>query len=189
MDSDAPAGASTLGKRPCVFLDRDGVLNKRKLTLVRRLDQLVILPGVGASVARFTKAGYACVIATNQEFVGHGYITRPDHEAIMRAVVAACEADGGKVDGVYACLHPKNIDCDDRKPKPGMLLQAAKELDLDLARSFMVGDQRKDMKAGRGAGARTILVDHRLRTRMQGAQRFADHVCADLRAAAEWILA
>jgi D-glycero-D-manno-heptose 1,7-bisphosphate phosphatase len=174
--------------RPCVFLDRDGVLNRRRLTLVRRPSQVVLLPGIAEAAARLDKAGYALVIATNQEFVGHGYIRRRDHDEIMARCVAGLETQGAKVAGVYACVHPRTVDCDDRKPKPGMLLQAAQDLGLDLARSFMVGDQRKDMKAGRAAGCRTVLVDPRLRTRMQGAQNFADHVCRDLPAAADWIL-
>lgn len=180
--------------RPCVFLDRDGVINRRKLTLVRRPDQLVLLPGLGLSAARLAKAGFALVIVTNQEFVGQPwlggtYIRRPDHDAIMRLCVEALELEGAKVEGVYACMHPRSVDCEDRKPKPGMLLEAAKAHDLDLARSFMVGDQRKDMKAGKAAGCTTILVDPRLRTRMQGAEAFADHVCRDLPAATDWILA
>jgi D-glycero-D-manno-heptose 1,7-bisphosphate phosphatase len=187
LDSDAPAGPSSLG-RPAVFLDRDGVLNRRKLNLVRTLDQLRILPGVGASVARFTQAGFAVVIATNQEWVGQGYIKREEHDAIMGAVVDACQEEGGKVDGVYACLHPKTQDCHDRKPKPGMLTDAARDLGLDLRRSFMVGDNRKDVQAGRAAGTTTVLVDPRLRTWLQRATRYADHVAPDLLGAADWIL-
>lgn len=182
---EAPPGAAP---RPAVFLDRDGVLNRRKLRLVRRLDELRILPGVGQAVARFTEAGLAVVIVTNQEFVGHGYIRREEHEAIMESIVDACQEEGGKVDGVYACTHPKWEDCHDRKPKPGMLLDAARDLRLDLGRAFMVGDNAKDMKAGKAAGVRTILVDPRFRTMAQGAQKHADHVCADLLEAADWIL-
>lgn len=174
--------------RPAVFLDRDGVLNERRLRLVRTLDQLRILPGVGHAVARLTEAGFAVVLATNQEWVGAGYITPEDHETIMGAVVDACEEEGGKVDAVYACLHPKWQDCHDRKPKPGMLLDAARDLGLDLPRSFMVGDNAKDMRAGKAAGVTTILVDPRFRTTLQQAAKDADHVCADLLEAADWIL-
>lgn len=174
--------------RPAVFLDRDGVLNKRRLTLVRTPAQMVLLPGVAEAGARLKKAGYALVMATNQEFVGMGYIARPDHERIMRIVTDAFAAAGAPFDGVYACLHPKHVQCHDRKPKPGMLLDAARDLSLDLSRSFMVGDNAKDMLAGRRAGARTVLVDPRLRTRVQRAHLHADHVCADLPAAAEWVL-
>lgn len=174
--------------RPCVFLDRDGVLNRRKWNLVRKPSELVILPGVGEAVARLTRAGFAVCLATNQEFVGMGYIKREDHEEVMRIVVDACESAGGAVDGVYACLHPRGSGCDDAKPKPGMLLQAAKEHALDLRASFMVGDNAKDMLAGRRAGCRTVLVDPRLRTWWQRAGRNADHVAPNLPRAVEWIL-
>jgi D-glycero-D-manno-heptose 1,7-bisphosphate phosphatase len=175
--------------RPCVFLDRDGVINARRFPVVRRPDQLVILPGVGDAAARLHTAGYALVVATNQEFVGDGWIKPADHEAIMARCVAALEEKGAKVAATYACTHPHGEACDDRKPKPGMLLAAARDLGLDLARSFMVGDQRKDVQAGRAAGCRSVLVDLRLRSRLQGAARWTDAVRRDLPDAADWILA
>lgn len=174
--------------RPAVFLDRDGVLNRRKWNLVRRLSEVVLLPGAAAAAARFSQAGFVVVIATNQEFVGSGYIKRSDHDEVMAHIVDAIAKEGGKVDGVYACLHPRGSNCHDQKPKPGMLLDAARDLDLDLARSFMVGDNRKDMGAGRAAGTRTVLVDPRFRTWLQDARSLADHVCRDLPEAASWIL-
>lgn len=178
---------------PAVFLDRDGVLNKRRLPLVRKPSQLRILPGVAESVARITRAGYAVVIATNQEFVdqpwiGGTYIRREDHDEVMRLIVEEMEREGGAVDGVYACMHRRGSGCDDAKPKPGMLKAAAKELGLDLRQSFMVGDQAKDMIAGRRAGCRTVLVDPRWRTRLQGAEKYANYVCRDLTEATRWIL-
>jgi len=197
LDTDAPAGTSSResrpGLRPAVFLDRDGVLNERRLLLVRRPDQLQILPGVAESVARITRAGFAVVVVTNQEFVAHRwlggtYIRREDHDEVMRLVVEEMEREGGAVDGVYACLHKRGSGCDDAKPKPGMLKAAAKDLDLDLRRSFMVGDQAKDMLAGRRAGCRTVLVDPRLRTKLQGAEKYANFVCRDLAEATRWIL-
>jgi len=179
--------------RRAVFLDRDGVLNKRRLALVRKPSQLVMLPGVPEAVARLTDAGFVVVIATNQEFVdqpwlGSTYIRREDHDEIMRALVAATESAGGRVDAVHACMHRRGSGCDDAKPKPGMLLAAARELDLDLPRSFMVGDQAKDMLTGRRAGARTVLVDPRLRTRLQRAEAYANHVARALPDAVAWIL-
>lgn len=174
--------------RPAVFLDRDGVLNARRLGLVRTPAQLRLLPGIAESAARLTRAGFALCIATNQEFVGTGYIRREDHEAVMDVVVRELERAGGKVDGVYACLHPRGSGCDDAKPRPGMLLAAARDLGLDLRASFMVGDNAKDMLAGRAAGCRSVLVDERLRTRLQGARRHADHVARALPEAVEWIL-
>lgn len=176
-------------KTPAVFLDRDGVLNRRKWNLVRKRSELVLLAGQAEAAKRFTDAGYAVVIATNQEFVGMGYISREEHDAVMAEVVRELESRGGKVWGVYACMHPRGSGCHDAKPKPGMLLDAARDLDLDLPRSFMVGDNAKDMHAGRRAGTRTVLVDPRLRTRLQRAHLHADHVARDLPAAADWILA
>lgn len=180
--------------RRAVFLDRDGVLNARRIALVRKPSQLRILPGGPESVAKLTRAGFAIVIATNQEFVdqpwlGGTYIRRADHDEVMRRIVAAMESQGGKVDRIEACMHRRGSGCDDAKPKPGMLLRAAAALELELPRSFMVGDNAKDMLAGRAAGCRTVLLDPRLRTRMQRAEANADHVAADLSAATEWILA
>lgn len=185
-----PAPGASPGRRAAVFLDRDGVLNRRHWRLVRRPDECQVLPGVPEAVARLTRAGFAVSIATNQEWVGHGYITLKDHEEIMRLVVDACESGGGAVDGVYACTHRRGSpECDDRKPRPGMLIAAARDLGLDLRASYMVGDNLKDMLAGRAAGCRTVLVDPRLRTWLQRAHRHADHVARDLPAAADWILA
>lgn len=179
--------------RPAVFLDRDGVLNARRLPLVRKPSQLKLLPGVAESVARITRAGFAVCIASNQEWVaqpwfGSTYIKPEDHEEVMRIVIDEMEREGGAVDGVYVCLHKRGSGCDDQKPKPGLLKRAAKELGLDLRGSFMVGDNAKDMIAGRRAGCRTVLVDPRLRTTLQRAEHFATHVARDLPTATEWIL-
>lgn len=179
--------------RPAVFLDRDGVLNRRRLLLVRKPSQVKLLPGIAEACARITRAGFAIVIATNQEFVdqpwlGGTYIRREDHDEVMRVIVDEMEREGGAVDGVYACMHRRGSDCHDAKPKPGMLTDAARDLGLDLRQSFMVGDQRKDMVAGRRAGCRTVLVDERLRTRLQGARKYANFVARDLPMATRWIL-
>lgn len=161
---------------------------------MRKPSQLVLLPGIAEACAKITRAGFAIAIVTNQEFVdqpwlGGTYIKREDHDAVMELCVAEMERLGGAVDGVYACMHRRGSNCDDAKPKPGMLRQAARELGLDLHSSFIVGDQRKDMEAGRRAGCRTVLVDERFRTKLQGARRFAHHVAKDLPDATRWILA
>ncbi|SRR5581483_1134833 len=184
LDHDEPAGSSNLGKRRrAVFLDRDGVLNRRRLALVRKPSQLVLLPEAPEAAARLSKAGFALAIVTNQEWVSRGYIARADHDEVMRRVVAALEDAGAKVEGVYAALTPETA-----KPRPAMLLQAARDLGVDLAASYMVGDNAKDVLAGRAAGCRTVLVDPRLRTAIQGANARADHVCRALPEAADWIL-
>lgn len=196
-DEPAPAAASgragghgrLVGGKPAVFLDRDGVLNARKWNLVRKLDELVLLPGAVETAARLSQAGYVVAIATNQEFVGHGYIKRADHDEVMQHIVDRVADAGGRIDRVYACMHPRGTGCDDQKPKPGMLLQGARELGLDLSRSIMVGDNLKDMLAGRAAGAMTVLLDPRFRTWWQRARIHADYVAPDLKTALPWLLA
>lgn len=167
-----------------VFLDRDGVLNARRFPIATKPSHMRILPGAPEAAARLSQAGFVLALATNQEWVGRGTITREDHDEMMRLVVSALEAAGAKVDAAYAALEAGP----DAKPQPGMLLRGARELGLDLARSFMVGDNRKDMVAGKRAGCATVLVDPRLRTRLQRAEAHADHVARDLPAAVEWIL-
>jgi D-glycero-D-manno-heptose 1,7-bisphosphate phosphatase len=188
--------------RPAVFLDRDGVINRRHWRLVRKASEIEILRGVPEAAASLSRAGFVLAIVTNQEWVGRGpqraagrvgildrlraasgYIAHADHQAAMETCIRAIEDAGGKVARAYAALDSSNA-----KPRPDMLLQAARELGLDLAASFMVGDNRKDMVAGKLAGCRTVLVDPRLRTRVQRAALHSDHVCRDLPAAAAWIL-
>jgi D-glycero-D-manno-heptose 1,7-bisphosphate phosphatase len=131
-----------------------------------------------------TRAGYAVGIVTNQEWVGRGWIARADHDAIMGRVAAELERAGARLDaGAHAAL-----DASTAKPRPDLLLAAARDRDLDLAASFMVGDNAKDVLAGKRAGCRAVLVDPRLRTWLQGAARRADHVARDLPAAVDWVL-
>ncbi len=165
--------------RAAVFLDRDGVINERRRMLVRRWSQFRFLPGVHDALANLASSPYAVVVATNQEWVDWGWITASDHADVHERMCESVAAGGGRVDAVYACTHRHSKHCACRKPKPGMLLDAARDLDLDLAKSWFVGDNKKDMVAGKTAGVRTILVDPRWRTRWQGAEAFADVVVRD----------
>lgn len=145
-----------------VFLDRDGVIN-RALTRDGKpyppsiLAEFEILPGVAEACAQLKQAGFLLVVVTNQPDVGRGTIKQETVEAIheqMRRVLS--------LDRVEVCYHPGQgaSECDCRKPKPGMLLRAARELGIDLARSFMVGDRWRDIDAGHAAGVATILIDY-----------------------------
>lgn len=141
-----------------VFLDRDGVINRRSLTLVRQPDHLEILPGVPEAVARLTEAGYRTVVVTNQRPVAWGLIEETDLDAIHERINQAIEAAGGRVDAFRSCRHGFFADCACGKPSPGMLTSAAEELDLAPERCWMVGDKPSDVEAGRRFGARTIWV-------------------------------
>jgi len=148
--------------KSAVFLDRDGVIN-RALTRDGKpyppssLAEFEILPGVAEACAKLKQAGFVLVVATNQPDVGRGTLKQETVEAIHEHMLRALP-----IDRVEVCFHPGHgaSECDCRKPKPGMLLRAARELSIDLARSFMVGDRWRDIDCGHAAGVTTILIDY-----------------------------
>lgn len=147
--------------RRAVFLDRDGVINRalerdRKPYPPRTLDEFEILPEVPAACGRLKAAGFRLVVVTNQPDVGRGTLPREMVETIHAEMCRRLP-----IDRVEVCYHSGQdaSECDCRKPKPGMLLQAAKALGIDLAQSWMVGDRWRDMDCGRAAGCRTIFID------------------------------
>ncbi len=145
--------------RPAVFLDRDGVLNVvLRGDYVRSMAQFEWLPGALEAIARLTAAGWPVVVVTNQSGIAKGLYTRADLEGIHEAMRRELEEHGGRVAAFYHCPHRDEDACDCRKPLPGMLLRAARDLDLDLSRSFFVGDSEIDMQAGRAAGCRVLAV-------------------------------
>jgi len=144
-----------------VFLDRDGVINRAlerdsKPYPPRNLDEFEILPGVPEACAKLKAAGFLLVVATNQPDVGRGTLKKEIVEAIHAEMRRQLP-----LDRVEVCYHPGQgqSDCDCRKPKPGMLLRAARELGIDLAQSWMVGDRWRDVDCGHAAGCRTIFID------------------------------
>jgi len=182
-----------------VFLDRDGTVAE-EVGYVNHASRLRLLPGSAAALRRIREAGLLAVVVTNQSGVARDYfeeaIVHQAHER-LRGLLAA---EGASLDGVYYCPHhpregiaPYRQDCDCRKPLPGMLLRASRELGIDLARSYMVGDGVVDVGAGHAAGTATILVltgygrghfEHR--RHLWTVQ--PDHVAEDLGAAVDWIL-
>jgi D-glycero-D-manno-heptose 1,7-bisphosphate phosphatase len=143
-----------------VFLDRDGVLT-RSLTRGGRpyapttLEDFELLPGAREGVARLHEAGFCLVVVTNQPDVGAGRLRREVVEQMH-----ACLRAWLPLDDIKVCCHTDADGCNCRKPKPGMLLEAAKERGIDLSRAFMVGDRWRDVSAGRAAGCKTIFVDY-----------------------------
>ena len=120
--------------------------------------EAVFMPGVVAALARLAGTPYSIVIATNQALVGRGIIPLGEAQAINQWVVSEIRRGGGRIDGVYLCPHHPEAGCSCRKPRPGMLLEAAADLNIDLARSVMIGDAITDLQAGHAAGASGILV-------------------------------
>lgn len=178
-------------RKRTVFLDRDGVLNQERGDYVFEPSQLSLIPGAAQAVAAFTKAGWSVVVFTNQAGVGRGYYTLATLDAIHDRMRAEIEAEGGTLEGIYACPHHPDDNCLCRKPKPGLLLEAASELSIDLASSWVIGDSPRDIAAGHAVGCSTIVVltGH---TKQYDASVFPDpqpdQVFPDLAAAANWLI-
>ena len=151
---------------PAVFLDRDDTVIEDP-GFIDNPDQVRLKPGAARAIQRLRKAGYAVVVASNQSGVARGLITEEPLAAVHRRLRDLLRAEGTDLDASYSCpslagpdavVEAYRKDSDLRKPRPGMLLKAARELDLDLPRSWMIGDRPTDIDAGRRAGCRTILV-------------------------------
>lgn len=146
--------------RRAVFLDRDGTIIFDRGYL-KAAQQVCLLAGAGEALATLQQQGFALVLISNQSGIGRGLITPEQAEQVHQAVVARLRKYGVQLDAAFYCPHTPAENCGCRKPSPQMFLRAAKELGLDLARSFMVGDKPCDIEAGKRAGCRTILLKPR----------------------------
>ena len=151
-------------RRPAVFLDRDGTLTA-EADWVTKSQELAILPFAAEAISVLARAGFAVVLATNQSAVARGLISEGELAEIHAHLERELARGGARLDGIYWCPHhptegaaPYRRECECRKPKPGMLLAAARDLGLDLGRSFVVGDAGRDLAAGSAVGACGILV-------------------------------
>ncbi len=152
------------GGRPALFLDRDGVIVE-EVGFLSRPSDLRLIPGAGRALARVRREGIPVVVVTNQSGVARGFFPEETVSLVHRALERILAPLGAGVDLFQYCPHhpvdgigPYKKDCPRRKPNPGMLLDAARLLGLDLERSFMVGDRVSDLLAGERAGCRSILV-------------------------------
>ena len=143
-----------------VILDRDGVINHDSDQYIKSPDEWKPIPGSLAAIARLNQAGYRVVVASNQSGIGRGLFETDTMIAIHDKMLKALAQVGGRVDAIFFCPHTNADNCDCRKPKPGMLLRAARELGIDLAQSWMVGDRWRDVDCGHAAGCRTIFIDY-----------------------------
>ncbi len=146
------------GARPALFLDRDGIINVDHGYVATR-ERLDYVPRIADLVAAANRAGWAVVIVTNQSGVARGYFPESQMHAFHDMIRADLASQGARIDAVYHCPHLPgaavaqfDVDCDCRKPRPGMLLRAIREMDLDPARSAMIGDKPSDVEAARAAG-------------------------------------
>jgi D-glycero-D-manno-heptose 1,7-bisphosphate phosphatase len=146
--------------RPAVFLDRDGTINVRPAEhdYVRDVRDFQWLPGALDGMAKLAGSKFPLVVVSNQRGIARGLVTFDTLGAIEAQIQQALGDRGYHVDAFRYCVHDLDDHCDCRKPQPGLLLSAARELQLDLPRSWMIGDTKEDMEAGRAAGCRTILI-------------------------------
>jgi len=174
------------GKHRAVFLDRDGVINRAfvrdgKPVPPPTLQELEVLPGVPEALRDLKQHGYELLVVTNQPDVGRGKQSRQALDAMHKLL-----SDRLPIDDILVCTHSDADKCDCRKPLPGMLLEAARKHNVDLAASFMVGDRWRDIEAGYNAGCKTILIDYGYSERPP--DRVPDLRVGSLREAADWII-
>lgn len=155
-------------KQRAIFLDRDGTINKY-VDFLRNIDDFDLIDGVSDAIRAINNSGYLAIVVTNQPVIARGEMTFGELDEIHNKMETLLGYDGAYLDGIYFCPHHPHkgydgevpelkIDCDCRKPKPGMLLQAAEEFNIDLSLSWMIGDSENDILAGKAAGCKTGLI-------------------------------
>jgi len=143
--------------RAALFLDRDGTINE-EMGYINHLSRLKLLPQAAAAICRLNNAAVKVVVATNQSGAARGYFPASLVAEANKLMEDLLAREGARLDAIYTCLHGPDDGCSCRKPRPGLIFQAARELDLDLARSYLVGDRFVDVETAAQAGVKGILV-------------------------------
>ena len=188
MTGPEPLGVT----RPAVFLDRDGVINRDRADYVKSWEEFVFLTGVLEALRHLADLGWPVVVVSNQAGVARGVVDRSVVDEIHARMVASVRDAGGQIDEVFFCPHGPDDACECRKPRPGLLLQAADRLALDLRASVLIGDGANDVLAARAVGCSAVLVktgrgaEQLDLLRQGGVDGF--QVAEDLAEAVEWIL-
>ncbi|MBR2045056.1 MAG: D-glycero-beta-D-manno-heptose 1,7-bisphosphate 7-phosphatase [Agathobacter sp.] len=155
-------------KQKAIFLDRDGVLNKY-VGFLRNINEFALIEGVTEAVKKINESGYLAIVVTNQPVIARGEVTYDELQEIHNKMETLLGKEGAYLDGIYFCPHHPHkgyegeipelkFDCECRKPKPGMLVKAAEDFNIDLAQSWMIGDSVNDVEAGKAAGCKTAFI-------------------------------
>jgi D-glycero-D-manno-heptose 1,7-bisphosphate phosphatase len=181
-----------------VFLDRDGTINE-EMGYINQIDRFVLLPGAANAIRRINESGLKAVLVTNQSGAARGYFPAEFIDRVHEKLSRLLLQEDAFLDGIYVCIHaPADGEltggCDCRKPKVGLVLQAVRELQLDLQKSYVVGDRLKDVEMARNAGIKAVLVrtgygKGELEFVAPTSTVYPDYVADDLSEAVEWILA
>ena len=178
--------------RPAVFIDRDGTMIE-EVGYLNHVSRFRMFPGVAEALRRLNEAGYPVIVVTNQSGVARGYFPESLIHDVTKLMNKQLADAGAKIDAVYYCAHGTEVDCPCRKPKTGMLEQAAREHAIDLRRSFVIGDRYLDIELAHNAQARGILVrtgygEGELAWHSAKWPTPPDFVAADLAQAVDWVL-
>lgn len=155
-------------KQKAIFLDRDGTINKY-VGFLRNIDEFELLPHVGEAIKMMNESGYLVIVISNQPVIARGEVSEEELSNIHNKMETLLGREGAYVDAIYYCPHHPDrgyegerkelkMDCTCRKPKPGMILQAAKDFNIDLSQSWMVGDSERDIIVGKSAGCKTVYL-------------------------------
>jgi histidinol-phosphate phosphatase family protein len=169
-----------------VFLDRDGTMNK-DVPYCSRPEDFHLFPGTARAVRLLNEHGYKVIVITNQSGIARGYFTEEMLGSIHQEMLNQLAKENARIDAIYYCPHHPDDNCECRKPKPKMILQAATEHDIDLRRSFMVGDKPLDVALGQNAGCRTVLIPSDPAD-TESEPCSPDYIAPDLYKAALWII-
>jgi histidinol-phosphate phosphatase family protein len=147
-------------KQRVIFLDRDGVINRRlEGDYVKSYEEFEFLPGVVDAIRKINTKGFKVIIITNQSGIGRGIMTEKDLYKVHEQMLAELKKYNASIDAIYFCPHSPDEGCECRKPKDGLFKQALKDFDIDMSNSWMIGDELKDIEAGKKAGCKTYLLE------------------------------
>jgi D,D-heptose 1,7-bisphosphate phosphatase len=175
------------GKNRAVFIDRDNTIC-RDVPYCSRPEDLELLPKVTDGIRLLNEHGFKVVVITNQSGVARGYFTEDVLSRIHQKMQGDLAERGASVDAIYYCPHHPDNNCDCRKPKPTMLFQAAHDLDIDLRKSYVIGDSDMDTKMGKEAGCVTIIVLTTNQNDTESRKPEPDYIANDLYEAADWVI-
>ena len=174
-----------------VFLDRDGVINRNRNDYVKRWEEFVFLPGALEALRQLARTQLLIIVVTNQSAINRGLVSMENVQEICHRMIEEIHNNGGRIDAVFVCPHRPDERCKCRKPEPGLLLEAADRLQLDLHQCYLIGDALSDIEAGLKVGCRVVMVrtglgQGQLATSANDARNFL--VTHDLAGAVEWIV-
>ena len=189
--------AAVMSKR-AVFLDRDGTINV-EVNYLQKVEQLELISGASTGIHLLNEAGYQTVVCTNQSAVARGYLSEAYLAKIHEELRNMLARKDARIDSFYYCPHhpaegrpPYRVKCDCRKPRPGMLVSAARDQDIDLKKSFVIGDKVSDLEAGAAVGCKSILVltgyGRKFKRKLKHLRLQPAYIAEDILDACRWIV-